>query len=491
MKENQIEYNKRKYLYIVFCIFLIILLLVPFFWALYYVLPAADDFSFSGDIQKLGGHNIGGAFKMVKDNYFSWQGSYFGLFLVGIVDPLRRSGVKGISTFLIIIFILFITIIFSIVYIFNRKTYRKSNFVLFVTSILVTAGCLNVRLPKEIFFWYTGACTYLVPLLCGFVGLICLEKYYQSKEENVKSKSLLIISAFLGSLASGGILQVTGFICWLYLLFFLYAFYKKRKLLKIGGIFLVVLGGALINALAPGNFARQEMSYEKISFLKAIYYTIITIINELKYIFSVTYIPWLLIIFIILAFLYHKPIKEKLYHPMLVGVAVILSWFISTFPVCLGYGSSTMEQRGYTILDIYMILGMFLILNSIVNYIKLYKKINLTGEGIIIISIFSVVTIGYFQPQIPISNIPSLLCLRQLISGEAQQFNREWTEILKEIEDTEGSEVNLTIKDNLFDKDIIYLFPEISENPEKWINDAVAKYYGKERLNININKQEE
>lgn len=488
MKEPM-KYKKKLLTYMLY-IFLFFVLIFPFYWALIYVLPAADDFSFSGDVQRFGGHDIRSLLNMVKDSYVGWQGSFFGIFLVGAVDPLRRFGINGISIFLIIILIIFMAMITRLVCLFLKQTYQNTADVTILISILLIAGCLNVRLPKEVFFWYTGTCTYMVPLLCGFLGIMLLLKYWHSNEKSKNNYFLLTGSAFLGFLASGGILQITGFICWCYLLFLIFAFVKKRKVKTIGIVFFIVLTGAFINALAPGNFARQEMTYESVSIFKAVYYTLVTVGNEIKYIFSETYIPWLLLTFTILAFLYHKPINEKLYHPVIIGITVIFSWCISTFPVCFGYGSSAIEQRGYIILDLFIVLGLFLFINSLVNYIKTIRKVILTRENITIIFIFSIIMIGYLQISLPAGNIPSLRCLQKLVSGEAQHFSNDWKETLQEIESSDESIVKVELDRSLLDKDMIFLFPELSENPEKWVNGAVAIFYGKDRLDVSIEEEE-
>lgn len=488
MKEPM-KYKKKLLTYMLY-IFLFLVLVFPFFGTLAYVIPAADDFSFAGDMQRYGGDNIKGVFNMVKDNYFHWQGSFFGTFLIGAVNPLQKFGVKGISLFLIVVLILFILIIMWMVSLFLRKTYKNAEKTIILISILLVAGSFNARIPKEILFWYTGSCAYTVPLLCAFLGVILLLKYYQEQEQCEKNKFLLIGSATFGFLASGGALQITGFTCWCYLLLLIFTIIKRKKVKMIGMVFIIVLAGGLLNTLAPGNFVRRDLSYESISIIQAVYYTFIAIINELEYIFSQTYVPWLFLLFTVIAFIGHKPIKEQLYHPLVVGTAVILSWFISTFPVCFGYGNSTIEQRGLTILDIFIVQGVFLIINSLINYIKGFKKIVLTCEGITLIMIFSFISIGYLQSRLPVSTMPSLRCLQKLVSGETQQFSMKWKEIFKEIEGTEGSEVNLEISSDLLDRDMILMFPELSENPDKWVNGAVAIYYGKDKLNVFIKEVE-
>lgn len=194
--------------------------------------------------------------------------------------------------------------------------------------------------------------------------------------------------------------------------------------------------------------------------------------------------------FTILAFLYHKPINEKLYHPVIIGIAVIFSWCISTFPVCFGYASSAIEQRGYIILDLFIVLGLFLFVNSLVNYIKTIRKVILTRESIIIIFIFSIIMIGYLQTSLPAENIPNLRCLQKLVSGEVQYFSNNWKETLQEIESSDESVVKVELDRSLLDKDMIFLFPELSENPEKWVNSAVAIFYGKDRLDVSIKEEE-
>ncbi len=383
------SFSKYDYMICIIGFFLLITGMIPYLITVVYALPAADDFTFSNDVVSFGGHSLAGVFNTVKSFYMSWQGSYYGVALSGGIDPIGRMGTGGINIVLLLTAISGIFIISVVIYKFCMLNYAAKEIRVFLT-IAMLWGYFNTRIAKELTFWYNSICIYTIPLLTGLFGVICLIKAIMDANDKRKSSIFCLLSMTLGFLASGGSLQVAGYVCWLYLLFLGWGILEKKHWKITLMAFGITLLGALVNVTAPGNYNRQSTSYENISIFKAAYYTFITVINEMKYIFSQTYIPWLLLLLTIIAFLFLKPVKEKLYHPIIVGGAVLISWLISTFPVCYGYASSELASRGYEILDIYMVIGLFLFINSLVNWLKL-KEISLSKEVILAVGILAVI----------------------------------------------------------------------------------------------------
>lgn len=479
MVKADFQRKKTKIWFSIICITIIAFLILPIIGTMCYALPSADDFSFSNDLRRAGGHNFHGIMTVVKDNYLGWQGSFFSTFSVTFLDSFHSFGITGIKITLICIFLLFIFSIICFMKLYTNAIYDMPKEIVFFIILLLIAWCFNIRMAKQLFFWHTGACTYVIPLLFGFFGISCVVSYLK-----VKRYYYLVFCVIFGFLASGGSLQITGFICFGYMIILGICLLKKQNIKAMGLAFGFVLVGALLNALAPGNFARKSMSYEEISLVKAIYYSTVALWNEVIYIASETYYPFIMLIIAIIDFIYCKPIKDKLYHPLLVGCAIIASWLISTFPVCYGYGSSTLEQRGYLILDIYIVLGMFLFMNCLVNYLKIYRQITLSKSNLMICGMLIMLFLGYLQRDIPFSQIPSLQCLSQLKEGKIQECYKGWEQILCEIESSESEDVIIKIDNALLDDEVIIMYPSLSENPTKWVNVAVAEYYGKNSVRI-------
>ncbi len=473
---------KHKYPLYITGAFLLLTGIIPYVIVLAYALPAADDFCYAIEIVNAGGHNPIGIFRMIKAYYLSCQGVYFSVALEGGIDPIRRVGFFGINILLILTMMLSIIIIGVLIYRFCMLHCATRGFG-FLFAIAVLWGCFNTRILSELICWYGGACNYTIPLVIGVLGIICLAKAVKTTDNKGKARYYCLLSMILGFLSSGGSLQVVGYICWIYLLFLGWSILEKKCWKITLTTFGMTLLGALINVVAPGNYVRQNSSYKEISLIKAVYYTVIVVVKEIKYIFSQTYIPWLLLLLIILAFLFLKPVKDKLYHPLIVGGAALISWLISTFPVCYGYADSTLASRGYETLDIYIIIGLFLFINSLVNWLKL-KEIFLSKEVVLAMSILAMINIGYLQNSVPISSIPGMQCWQQIFSGELKRYHDEWIEVFDTIERSEDAVVEVPISRWAYEADLVIMKPGMSENFEKWVNDGIATYYGKEKVRV-------
>ncbi len=222
-----------------------------------------------------------GVFNMTKAFYKNWEGIYFGAILGGGIVPLRRWNFLGINLVLLCIFLLSIFIIGRFIYQLCLPFYpcKKSIIFFMVTVNLFT--CFNLRIAREMYFWFVGACGYTIPLFTGLLGFCCLVNACKSECLGRKRTLYLIVSSVLGFFSSGGNLQITAYICWLYLLFLAGSIIKTRNIKSVFFSFSVTLLGALLNVAAPGNYIRKNTSYEEISIIKAIFYTIVPVHKQL------------------------------------------------------------------------------------------------------------------------------------------------------------------------------------------------------------------
>ncbi len=479
--EKNLSVNSKYIIYLISA-FMLITGIIPYFISLVYVLPVADDFCYANDIAKFGGHNLIGIINMIKSFYLYWEGAYYVVITGGGIDPMRRMGFYGINISLLIIMILSFLIIGITIYRSCKLNYEIKE-IRFLLSLCILWGCFNGRVMRELIFWYVGACNYTIPLLTGIIGIVCLVKAMKNYDNKLQRIIYCLLSVLAGFLSSGGSLQVAGYVCWIYLLFLGWSIYKKKNYKITLVAFGITCFGAFINAGAPGNYARQSISYEKISVVKAAYYTFVAVANEIQYVFSQTYIPWLMLMIIIVAIIFLKPVKEKLYHPVIVGIVVIISWLISTFPVCYGYADSALAERGYEILDIYIVIGIFFLVNSLANWLKL-KGVMLSKEVILTMGFFSAINIGYLQNTVPISELPGIQCWQQIMSGELKRYHDEWIDVYNAIENSEGTIAEIPVSKWAYETDVVIMRPGMSENFEKWVNGGIAIYYGKEKVRV-------
>lgn len=462
---------------------------IPYLACTYYVLPCSDDFGTANSMTALGGHSIKNVFLNVRQVYFNWLGTYSGKTFSAFFDPLGRMGTEGNRVFLCVLSVLFVLLTGTLFFMFFSFYMGARKQHIFLLVSLCTAMCLNCRVLTQILFWFTGGAEYTLPVLFGFGGIITQISLFRERKGSRK-KIFVFSGSFLGIIACGGNLQVAGFVCFVFLVFLCYSVWKRTNIYAHAISFTVVFMGALMNAAAPGNYVRKGVIESNISMTRAIFYAMIAVLEEIKYIFSSSYIPWMLLCLLILNLFFLPVICEKLYHPMLVGVIVLCVWLISSFPVCYGYGSSLLMDRGKELLDVFIVIGLCFWVSCCANWLK-QKNIILRKESLLVIILLALVHTGYQQSEMPISQMPSVVCFLQLASGDLKEYHDEWKDALEQIEESNMDTVEVAVRKSVYETKSIVRSPGLTEEFEDWHNTAVATFYGKEKVRVIIQDAEE
>ena len=110
---------------------------------------------------------------------------------------------------------------------------------------------------SEVFFWLTGACIYLWPMLFLLCFLLpYIQKYYFFQEKKGKPWSFSLVMFLLGIIAGCG---NENSVCWIILVILLFVFTNKKRdgheLWLYTGLAGLIFGYAIL-MLAPGNMAR-------------------------------------------------------------------------------------------------------------------------------------------------------------------------------------------------------------------------------------------
>ena len=466
-----------------YCIGIVFLILGvgPYIALIRYIVPAADDYCYAYDIYNAGGHSIWGVFNLIKTYFMRWEGPYTSIGLIAACDPITRMGRNGVKPFLLSTIVLFVFVIFFASYQLCKIFYSKKHS--FLVSSIFIFSIMNCQVLVENLLWFTGMCYYPVGIITGLFTIMCA--CVVIKEKNSKKKRMIFtaLGALAGILTSGTNLQIVGYFCFVLMLFFVWSFIKKQHFLYLSCVFGFTVLGALINTLAPGNYNRQSVSYESISVFKALYYTVISVANEVIRLQSSTYLPWILLLIFVFAMIYIKPINNKNLNPFVVGILALIGCLISTFPVCYGYADSSLAKRGYEVLDIFLIIGMVLFLNCLANWLKC-KKIILSANSIMILTIFATISICYLFKYVPLNEVPVIRSVQEIASGELKEYYDEWCVVLDAIETSEEAIVEVKISRKAYDARMIIMSPGISENFEKWVNGGMAQYFGKEKIRV-------
>lgn len=478
------KYNKL--IYKTGRLFIPVLLLLfsatPFLVAAFYTLPGIDDFSNAIIFEELIAQKgyWGAVFQEANNIYFTWQGTYSGNLILYSLNVLYNWGIVGIRVFSVFNLLLFLgslllLIRMIMVYIVRVKTW-------FPVSVVYGVICFcffGLRIHSDFFYFHTAACMYTIPISFGALSIGFAVKEIVGNKKSMLNKVCCIIFGLLGC---GGSLQIPAAICFVYLLLLVWSFFYRKDFFKEALIlFLVILAGALLNALAPGNFVRQErmvlMRGGGFHVFRSLKYAIYMTITEIYYLLKDTY--FLFTFWISFLCFYNQIPKYKINPfngPVGVLVTVIVGAVITNFPLAMGHGSTYMENRNYSTLDLFLVLGLFFFLYALVNYLNCKVKIEIGKKEILVF--IMCISIGFIscQDRMEFFSTPSFLCLEQLEEKRIQQSAEEWVNVFEYLEKSDEKEIALPYP--TYNQNIL-LTMNLTDNPEDWVNRDLAEYYKK------------
>lgn len=337
-------YEKNEWVKKLLCCTLIagiIMIVAPFVISQGYTYLCEDDFSFEGgalDAAEQYGQ-IRGALHVVKRYYMTWQGTYFANLVWNIVRPYVRWGMPGFHMVMIASMVTFIWSLWCAVKeICKEKVYGL--FMTFLTFLCLLNMSESFNL-KEIFFWYTGTVNYTWELSFAFLTLT-LQLKIKKEQDKRRQWMLAGVSVITGLIGSGGSLNITAVNCaWLLIVLFLsYDEIWKKKLIMVP--FLASFAGALVNACAPGNFARMALESGDVKY--GVGEAIADTFTNWKIYSQRLFQEPLFILILAAAFIVTviwngKIVSKGMSHlrMLMVIVGVFMTQYLSAFPVVLGY----------------------------------------------------------------------------------------------------------------------------------------------------------
>lgn len=457
-----------------------------------YAMPAADDFTISADIRNsrlLGEGYLCLSLKWMCRIYLTWQGTFVSNFLLYFMAPYVRLGAYGIRIFCAISIFLFYGSLWMLIHCIMKYLLRceKRGVILFAYA-LITWLISNARITMEVFFWYNGICVYTIPLIFALSGIRYFIKYVfvDARQRN------FIGAVVFGFLACGGVLQCSAIVCFVYLLICAWGFmikHPRRK--KISIVFAIVLIGSLINCLAPGNFTRQGVINEAaLPVLRAFGYSLVNVLRESGRLLTKTDTPYFVLVMLLLGFfVWHnnnQQVQIRVWMIAVCGMGLFLCMWVCCYPVALGYSSELMESRGYFILDVFLIIGVMLCAFMLGGWIRWVAEHDTSKKRVYfgVSVVFMIMACLLFNIIIPVEKIerPVFMCVEDDKQGYFIRFRDMWESVLKQIE--EADEVCVTVKSQLIPSPQELKNPDLSDDPDYWINVGAAKYFGKETVQI-------
>ena len=342
-------------------------------YAVSFSVMTADDFWFAQDTGRFvnWGQYITACYDRMIHEYLHWQGTYFAEFISALFNPVNVGGLESMAPLMIINLFLSLGSTMVLLYVLLAPIQKDQHFVKHIIAACVVFVIMEFNVFPEIFFWYTGATVNSLPLA---LGCLALSAFIISNRTN--KRIWVAISCALAFLAVGGTLAVSGTLCYVILVISLYYFVRDKKIRSSNVIiFAFFFAGSLINAIAPGNFARQTVaSSADFGVIDAVVATWQTFRGEVSYLFNAYNFAAVLCVFVACGALLSgkSNIDKKAW--IISSIAAILTPLITIFPVVLGYKVPWIPNRcmyilytviAFTFGDMCLVIG-----SELVSFVK-------------------------------------------------------------------------------------------------------------------------
>lgn len=444
-----------------------------------YSVIVSDDFWFAADTGRRDNFflYIVASFQRMVHEYITWQGSYFSEFINPIFNPVNVGGPVMFRVVMVVhALFVYASIVFFVHVLVGKALGEKSWLECVILACIIFTVAEYETFP-EIFFWYTGATVNSLPLSIGLFALAMVINI--SDQEKVGKE--LVAAYVLGFLSAGGSLAVSGTLCYSALMIVLYFVIKDHWIPRCAlTLFISMFVGSVINAAAPGNFARQqvEQSGEGLSVVGGIINTMDAFTGEMEWLFTQTnYVAVLLILVVCGIFMSGKlQLNRKAWY--ISGAFALLTPVVTIFPVVLGYGAPWIPNRCEFIFVVALAIcfGNFaLIVGDFVGDMLAEKK----TYAAIIVTVFALVlvAISNFSPW----SYRSVRLAKGIADGIYKDSWVKTNEFLDSLSGHEGEAVEADIA--TYPESIEYYYSFfLPDSTDDRINMAVAWAYGLESI---------
>lgn len=407
-----------------------------------------------------------------KKMYMTWQGTYFAMFIQALLSPINNFGLPQLRVVMIVNALLFFGGLILFVRTFLRKVVKGNTVVFMVICTTILFMMTAYEAYDEIFFWFSGATSYSFPLSFLLLASTCALK----ANDNQK-KTYTVLAVVLGIAAMGGTLAVAGTGCYFMLVVTVYSIWRDGKFnRRNAAIFLMWLIGALINALAPGNFIRHGViDSTGVHPVSALFDAIEVINTRCQWLFENTNITvCFIIVFICGIYLGKKFLINKKYCVM--SLFALFTPIVTAFPVALGYSGQAFFSRCLFLYDFAIIttsLNFFgaagALIASKMEMAECKKVMFLFG----MFAIFACTMDSYGFDNVKVVEISE--DIRNGSYGNQYEAVKAFYEKLESYEP--GSDVRIPASQFPGYKSNYYNF-SLSEDPTAYFNTVVASYYG-------------
>ncbi|MCM1121768.1 MAG: DUF6056 family protein [Eubacterium sp.] len=415
----------------------------------------------------------------MKDMYLDWQGTYFAMFIQAFLSPINNFGLMQLKMVMIANALLFFVSLFGVVwtllgFVWRDKGMTHAKLTIFTVILF---SILDADVFTEIFFWYTGATAYCIPMSFMLLAVMCLlisnNDCYSKKTRTVS----VVFSAILIFLVGGGTLAISGTGCYVVLLLTLGFCLVSRKI-SVSNIIVLAAGiiGSLINVVAPGNFARHTYSSGGTGswrLVQSVKWAVKNVWSEIERLTRETMFSVMILVMVMLGvYLSHK-IEKVLKEYGIISVLALGWGYVTTFPVALGYGGPEFPNRCCFLLDVVLV---FSLLNfAVFMGCCLDRWANLYADKRACAVLIVVVFMTFLQSPESISESSLLAVARSKHNGSYENYYQECKAVYDYLESCPEEDVVLEMPDYIENFECFYF----DEDENGWVNVGLARYYHK------------
>ena len=473
---------------------LYIVSMLPVIIVALYDRATADDYGFS-DITRniwIEKHSLilvlKAACEKVYETYYTWQGTWFDVFVFSLQPEVFSDRAYWIGIVLIII------LMSCSAYYFSEKVLVKMigierNISVFLVGVFLFLFYQFVPDKWSSIYWFNGVAHYILPTSIALWGVGNAAEYL------ISHKTRNIIAVMISFTLMGGANYLTAI--WLMMMLFLIiAWYivhscnnqsfqvsvRKIWILVIPCVLEIV--GLLISGLAPGNGKRENFSITIGSIfaavLKAFSYSFK---NLISYVINYPEIDLFILSFGMIIF--WMMIKtdhltyRKFKYPVIVSVYLYLIYVLVHWPeIFVDTGVSMGVPNTYFMTFYFMIFGNIIYWGGYLTsrYKERIKEnhINILGIACILMLVISG---AFFLLSGRFRTITDYSCYHFVSSGRASEFKEEMKLQTYLLERPNDMSPTIPIVNN---NDIEPLFNmNVTSDDDAWINRALARFYGK------------
>lgn len=428
----------------------------------------------------------------VKDLYMDWQGTFFSMFLQAFLSPINNFGLLQLRAVMVGNVLLFFAALLMLLWVglsffrmdagrFREEDYSENKNLLFLRFIILTIFIVtiaNADVYAEIWFWFSGAVAYSMPFSFMLIALSLFLLINKGEVKRRRKIGYTVCAGILLFLSSGGSLAVAGTGCYMALILLLF-FYSLSRRIDLYNLAVLAAGvaGALINAAAPGNFARHDgTAGAGLHFGQAAGCTVRMFLEETGRLFKETILGLVFLLLVIAGLYLSEKCKIALKEYGMVTALALAAGMVAYFPVALGYGDYYVPNRCYFIIDTALVISLLNL--ALFAGICLHRLWKLPADGKHIAVLLYVFLAVVIVSPLSVKELPVYRMARSVHNGSYRDYYEKCVEIYDYLESCPEEEVVLEMPEYIEDFECFYF----DSDPDGWVNQGIAKYYGKKSV---------